>query len=141
METTIIISSILRLRQPIRIFLLEKNHRYKIPNAIINPERKFMNTSSSNQFPRSSFELPRIESFSSLEEITLLLLLLLLLEERTSLLLFCRKSRFILDSATRPKSKEEERKRREDNILGEVRSSNTSASKRGLPDILEDASP
>lgn len=140
METTIIISSILRLRQPIRIFLLEKNHRYKIPNAIINPERKFMNTSSSNQFPRSSFELARIESFSSLEEITLLLLLLLL-EERTSLLLFCRKSRFILDSATRPKSKEEERKRREDNILGEVRSSNTSASKRGLPDILEDASP
>ena len=128
METTIIISPILRLRQPIRIFLLEKNHRYKIPNAIINPERKFMNTSSSNQFPRSSFELARIESFSSLEE-------------RTSLLLFCRKSRFILDSATRPKSKEEERKRREDNILGEVRSSNTSASKRGLPDILEDASP
>lgn len=80
METTIIISSILRLRQPIRIFLLEKNHRYKIPNAIINPERKFMNTSSSNQFPRSSFELARIESFSSLEEITLLLLLLLLEE-------------------------------------------------------------
>ena len=81
METTIIISPILRLRQPIRIFLLEKNHRYKIPNAIINPERKFMNTSSSNQFPRSSFELARIESFSSLEEITLLLLLLLLLLE------------------------------------------------------------
>lgn len=80
METTIIISSILRLRQSIRIFLLEKNHRYKIPNAIINPERKFMNTSSSNQFPRSSFELARIESFSSLEEITLLLLLLLLEE-------------------------------------------------------------
>lgn len=28
-----------------------------------------------------------------------------------------------------------------DNILRQVRSSNTSASKRGLPDILEDASP
>lgn len=66
-------------------------------------------------------------------------------KERAGSLLLPRKSRFILDSPLlpqRPNSKAgEERKEEEDNILREVRSSNTSASKRGLPDILEDASP